>query len=194
MKRTHLIAIFICLLSQTSVYAINKVEKWRIFELAFSAKYVGNPFTDNSLKGVFINGKDTVKVSGFYDGKNIYRMRFMPDKEGRWSYRTISNLKGINGRKGSFVCTAAKQGNHGPVVVSDTCFFDYADGKPYHPFGTTCYAWVHQKRSLIEQTIKTLSAGYFNKMRMCIFPKDYDWNHNGPLMYPFEGCAPDKWD
>jgi hypothetical protein len=31
-------------------------------------------------------------------------------------------------------------------------------------------------------------------MRMCIFPKDYDWNRNEPKYYPFEGTAPKSWN
>ena len=34
----------------------------------------------------------------------------------------------------------------------------FADGTPYHQFGTTCYAWVHQPRELEEQTLRTLAA------------------------------------
>ena len=29
---------------------------------------------------------------------------------------------------------------------------------------------------------------------MCIFPKWYDWNRNAPVLYPFEGTAPNRWD
>src|SRR5665647_3447125 len=89
----------------------------------------------------------------------------MPQKEGKWNYITTSNVKKLNNKKGSLICTPALKGNHGPVIVKDTFYFAYADGTPHHSFGTTCYGWVHQGDSLAELTIKTLSKGYFNKIR-----------------------------
>ena len=41
---------------------------------------------------------------------------------------------------------------------------------------------------------KTLAEAPFNKMRMCIFPKDYSYNKNEPVHYPFEGKPPKDWD
>ena len=118
----------------------------------------------------------------------------MPQKEGKWNYITSSNFNNLNNKKGSFVCIPANKDNHGPVAVKDTFYFAYADGSSYYPFGTTCYGWVHQGDSLAEITLKTLSKGYFNKMRMCIFPKSYDWNNNEPLYYPFEGTPLKNWN
>jgi hypothetical protein len=171
-----------------------QTEKWRVFEITLHGASTGNPFVETKLTGNFINGNDTISVPGFYDGAGIYKIRFMPGKEGKWDYTTTSNAKKLNGVKGSFICTSARNGNRGPVEVKDTFFFAYADGTPYHPFGTTCYAWVHQGDSLADLTLKTLSKGYFNKMRMCIFPKSYDWNNNEPPLYPFEGKPLKDWN
>ena len=57
------------------------------------------------------------------------------------------------------------------MQVFDTLDLRYADGSAYHPFGTTCYAWVHQPRELQEQTLQTLAAAPFNRLRFCAFPK-----------------------
>ena len=182
------------LLFSYSIFGQSNIERWKIFELTFNGPADGNPFVDVKLSGSFIKDNDTVSVSGFYDGNGIYKIRFMPAQEGKWNYITVSNIKNLNDKKGSFVCTPAIKNNHGPVAVADTFYFSYADGKPYHPFGTTCYAWVHQGDSLANVTLKTLSKGYFNKMRMCIFPKSYDWNNNEPVYYPFEGTPLKNWD
>ena len=40
--------------------------------------------------------------------------------------------------------------------------------------------------ALEEQTLETLKTAGFNKMRMCVFPKDYIFNKNEPVHYPFE--------
>jgi len=61
----------------------------------------------------------------------------------------------------------------------------YDDGTPYYPFGTTCYAWVHQTPELQERTLATLAQAHFNKLRMTVFPKSYIYNRNEPLLYPF---------
>jgi hypothetical protein len=191
MKR---ILLFASLFIFLSVSAQVKVEKWRIYEIVLQGETKGNPFTDVQLSARFTNGDKVKDVTGFYDGKGIYKVRFMPQEKGVWTYVTSSNQKKLNNKKGKFECISNTENNHGPVVVKETFHFAYTDGKPYYPFGTTCYAWVHQGDSLAEITLKTLSNGYFNKMRMCIFPKDYDWNKKEPLLYPFEGKALTDWD
>lgn len=185
---------FILFFFSCSVFGQAGVEKWKTFEVSLSGPADGNPFKDIKLSATFVKDNDTVTIPGFYDGGGIYRIRFMPRTEGKWMYVTTSNNKKLDRKKGSFVCTAALKGNHGPVAVKDTFWFAYADGTPHHSFGTTCYAWAHQGDSLAEITLMTLSKGYFNKMRMCIFPKSYDWNNNEPPYYPFEGKPLKNWD
>jgi hypothetical protein len=118
----------------------------------------------------------------------------MPDTPGEWHYDTRSNRRELEGKTGSFTCVPAAERNHGPVRVARAYHFAYADGTPYLPFGTTCYAWSHQGDALEEQTLKTLAASPFNKLRMCVFPKRYSYNENEPPSYPFEGTPPDRWD
>jgi hypothetical protein len=183
--------LFVC---SYSLYSQATTEKWKVFELTLKGPDKGNPFIEVSLSGKFMQDKDTITVPGFYDGDGTYKIRFMPQKEGKWSYITGSNAKKLDKKKGTFLCTPAQKGNDGPVAVKDTFYFAYANGTAYYPFGTTCYGWVHQGDSLADLTIKTLSKGYFNKMRMCIFPKSYDWNNNEPLYYPFEGKPLKEWN
>ncbi|MFN2234501.1 MAG: hypothetical protein ACK2U1_09740 [Anaerolineales bacterium] len=49
-----------------------------------------------------------------------------------------------------------------------------------------CYAWIQQGDALEKQTLKTLEEAPFNKIRMCMFPKNYPFNKNEPVYYPFE--------
>ncbi len=168
------------------------VEQWGRYELSFKLKVKGNPFEYVDLRTVFINDGDTVTVKGFYDGDDTYRVRFMPGRPGEWSWHTKSDRSKLDGRSGRFVCVAARERNHGPVVT-DSLGFRYADGTRYIPVGTTCYAWVHQPEELRLRTLRTLSEGCFNKIRMCVFPKSYDWNHNEPELYPYEGKT-GEWD
>jgi Domain of unknown function (DUF5060)/Protein of unknown function (DUF4038)/Domain of unknown function (DUF5605) len=172
----------------------NDVAKWEVFELALGGPGAGNPFVEVELAAVFVLGHRTVVVDGFYDGSGLYKVRFMPDDLGAWSYTTKSNAKELDGKVGSFVCVRALDGAHGPVVVRNTHHFAYADGTAYFPFGTTCYAWVHQAEEVQRQTLETLRSSPFNKVRMSVFPKSYEYNHNEPGLYPFERAAEGKSD
>jgi hypothetical protein len=169
------------------------VEQWSLFEITLNGLDSGNPFLDVELSARFTQGDKSVVVSGFYDGGGVYRIRFMPDSQGEWRYRTKSNRTELNGKTGSFTVNRPTAGNHGPVRVRNTYHFAYADGTPFFPIGTTCYAWVHQDERLQEQTLATLKDAPFNKLRMCVFPKWYAYNQVEPALYPFAG-APRTWD
>jgi len=170
------------------------VEQWEIFELTLRGPSVGNPFLDLQLSAELIHKNRRLYVDGFYDGEGIYRLRFMPDTVGAWRFVTHSNVAALDGQTGEFACVAPGSGNHGPVRVRDTYHFAYADGAPHFSFGTTCYVWNHQGDALEAQTLETLKRAPFNKMRMCVFPKDYLFNKNEPEFYPFERDAAGGWD
>jgi len=172
----------------------DRVERWGRFELALPGPSEGHPFLDVHLAAEFFHRQRTLRVDGLYDGAGIYRLRFMPDEVGLWRYVTRSNAAALDGRTGQLICAEPGEGNHGPVRVRDTFHFAYADGRPYRQVGTTCYAWAHQGDALEEQTLATLRAAPFNKMRMCVFPKDYTYNKNEPVHYPFERAPEGGWD
>ncbi|MBN1639652.1 MAG: DUF5605 domain-containing protein [Anaerolineae bacterium] len=169
--------------------ALAQVERWGVYEVALDGPQGGNPFLEVMLDATFALGARTVQVGGFYDGDGVYRIRFMPDETGVWTYATTSGHAALDGKTGAFQCVAPSAGNHGPVRVCDTVHFGYADGTPYYPFGTTCYAWIHQEEALQLQTLETLAQSPFNKVRMCVFPKDYVYNRNEPPRYPFVRAA-----
>ncbi|WP_036718445.1 DUF5605 domain-containing protein [Paenibacillus harenae] len=173
---------------------MSNVEKWGIYEITLHGPERGNPFTDVMLGAVFRMKDQVVRTSGFYDGDGIYRVRFMPHILGDWTFRTFSSEPSMDGNEGSFRCIEPSGGNHGPVRVRNTYHFAYEDGSPYLPVGTTCYVWTHQGDELEEQTLSTLKTSPFNKMRMCVFPKSYTFNHNEPPRYPFEGSPEEGWD
>jgi PKD repeat protein len=171
-----------------------ETEQWDIFELALKGPSDGNPFVDVQLSAEFRQDHKVFKPDGFYDGNGIYRVRFMPNATGMWTYVTKSNRRELDGNKGEFICTKAGPNNHGPVRAHNTFQLAYADGTPHFSVGTTCYAWVHQGNALEEQTLATLKAAPFNKMRMCVFPKAYAYNNNEPEYYAYEGKPLKDWD
>jgi len=196
------------------------VERWGVFEISLPGPASGNPYLDVQFTATFSqsdaapggapstlgrgritapgfdNGEKNqrVTVPGFYDGDGVYKVRFSPPTEGAWQYVTQSHRPELNGKSGSFIAGPPTGNNHGPVQVFKTYYLRYADGSTYHEFGTTCYAWVHQTRELQEQTLKTLAASPFNKIRFCVFPKSYVYNRNEPELFAFQKIADRKFD
>jgi hypothetical protein len=165
--------------------ATARVSKWDVFELSLQGPSAGNPFAEVELAAAFVLGHRTVQVEGFYDGAGSYKVRFMPDEVGEWTWTTSSNAPALDGKAGAFHCVAPGPGNRGPVSVRDSFHFGYADGTPFVECGTTCYAWAFQSEATQRQTIETLAASPFNKLRMCLFPKWYLHNRKEPPLYPF---------
>ncbi|MDF2962571.1 MAG: hypothetical protein K0S39_4306 [Paenibacillus sp.] len=172
----------------------NEIERWGLFELCLHGPSQGNPFQDVQVEAQFRYKHRVVRTDGFYDGNGSYKVRFMPDTEGEWTYSVSSSAAELDGTSGSFVCVPAAVGNHGPVRIRDASRFVYEDGTAYRPFGTTCYAWTHQDEALQLQTLQSLSGSPFNKIRMCVFPKRYSFNMNEPDCFPFEGSQAEGFD
>jgi hypothetical protein len=168
--------------------------RWSVFEIAMDGPSHGNPFTDVEVWSEFRQGERSLRVPGFYDGDGIYRIRFMPDNEGHWDFRTTSNARSLDGLSGAFECTPAALSDHGPVRVHNRFHFRHADGTRCIPLGTTAYAWTHQGKELEVQTLETLAGSGFTKLRMCVFPKHYRYNTNEPEHYPFPGSPDAGWD
>ncbi|NLX78023.1 MAG: DUF4038 domain-containing protein [Clostridiaceae bacterium] len=175
------------------------VEKWGIFELQLCSKInYNNPFTDVKLKACFYNSGCKKVVHGFYDGDGIYKIRFMPEFEGEYSYTVFSNDPDMNNISGTFTVTPPSENNHGPVKATGE-HFTYADGTPFFVMGTTAYAWHYRPAEVRERTLRSFSEYGFNKIRMLFFPKHYTGKFNAvdvsyePPCYPFEG-EPKKFD
>jgi hypothetical protein len=188
------IASFAGFLVLAACRVADAVEQWDVHEIELAGPSEGNPFVEVELSARFTSGTTSIRAHGFYDGDGVYRIRFMPERVGRYSYVTLSNVPALDGKRGEFEVTPPSTDNHGPVRVAHTFHFAYADGTPYKQLGTTCYAWIHQDEALQEQTLKTLAESPFNKIRFCVFPKRYSWNENEPPLYAFEGTPPRKWD
>jgi len=162
------------------------IAQWDIFEASFLGPATGNPYLDVAFEATFSFANREVRVPGFYDGDGVFRVRFMPDSQGEWRFRTKANVSALHNQTGVFACSAPRCGMHGPVRVRDKFHFAHADGNPYFPFGTTCYAWTHQPLAMQQQTLTTLKQAPFNKLRMGVFPKDYIYNQNDPIYLAFE--------
>ena len=167
-----------------------EVRKWDVFEISLEGPSEGNPFAEQNLQGIFTGREESKVAEGFYDGNGIYRIRFMPSFAGKYSFvLRASFLK--EAVCGVFYVQEAEEENRGPVHVSDTYHFAYADGTPFHPVGTTAYVWHLQSEDALNRTLASLQEARFNKIRFCIFPKHFVYNLKDPDSFPYEGTPMD---
>lgn len=144
----------------------------------------GNPFVDVELTAEFQLGTEAIRVGGFYHGAGRYVLRFLPPVAGSWTFTTRSTARSLDDITGTLDVVASER--PGPVRVADQFHFEYADGTPYRPIGTTSYAWTHQPQPLQEETLRALADSPFTKIRMCVFPKDFIYNANEPERFVWE--------
>lgn len=167
--------------------------QYEMFELSLTGEPPQGSQALFTFQTVFQLDGEEKTVKGFYAGSNTYKVRFLPKKTGRYSWKTESIIPLEGPVAGEEECLPARTGRHG-MVKTEGLHFVYEDGTKYLPFGTTIYALAHQSEEIIEQTMHTLEHAPFNKVRHCIFPKHYRYNHNEPQFFPFEKNAEGKWD
>ena len=63
----------------------NKTERWSVFEVVITGPKSGNPFTERELSGVFRSKNEEKHVMGFYDGDGVYKLRFMPSFDEKYT-------------------------------------------------------------------------------------------------------------
>lgn len=117
------------------------VPQWGLFQAAFaSTTSSDNPLQDKELLVTFTSpSKRALTVRGFWDGGDVWRVRFSPDEMGEWTFATRAvpaGDGGLNGRTGRFSVgepdDSTRFGRHGPVRVSASrTSLEHADGTPF---------------------------------------------------------------
>lgn len=197
MRSLNLLLMALTLTMPVFTKAQDKTEKWSVFELVLKGSDAGNPFLNTQLSAEFRHGDKVYRPEGFYDGNGIYKIRFMPDEEGTWSYVTSSNQKDLDKKAGELTCVKAEPQVHGVVKVRNQYHFGYADGTPFYPFGTTIYEWAFQNAAVKQQTIRSLISSPFNKVRMLAIPPYSTTYTQGPgklTVFPFVGTDKENFD
>jgi hypothetical protein len=165
------------------------MKKYRMFEISVSGPTPSVNEAQPDCRAIFqLNGRKTA-VRGFWDGHGSYCFRYLPEETGTLTW----TLGGCVSGSGSEEVTEAAPAGHGKVTVNGT-HFRYEDGTKYYPFGTTIYAMIHQPDERVKQTLQTLASTRFNKVRLCIFPKWYDYNHRDPELYAFRKNSEGRFD
>lgn len=132
------------------------VELHCVYETAFvSIHAYPNPSADVETTAAFTapSGK-TVRVPAFWDGDDVWRVRFSPCEIGKWTWRSSCSDKsnsGLDGRQGSFECVPYRGGNkllqRGPLRLSENRrYFVHADGTPFFWLADTAWNGVLKAR------------------------------------------------
>ncbi|GAA1974831.1 DUF4038 domain-containing protein [Microbacterium pumilum] len=161
-------------------------------ELVFDGPAMPIPADRTPLVAIFRDGDGReYRVPGFWDGGGRYVVRFAPEREGEWAWRTDSAEPLLDGHEGSLTVSAAT--GAGPVRVAHGYHFAHADGTPFRPVGATAYNWLHQDEPLFSETIDSIAAAGFNKLRFMVFPQAGGYIEHFPALLPFENTD-GMWD
>ena len=123
------------------------VPVWRRCDIVLHSKTeYENPYADVEIDAVFTHEDgDEIRLYGFWNGGDEWRVRFAPTKVGRWDY-TVScsdeGNEGLHGVKGSVLAVenegTTELDKHGFVRVSENGrYFVYDDGTPFFWLGDT---------------------------------------------------------
>ncbi len=130
-----------------------QVKIFTVFEIHLKAKDPGkNPYRDGPEVSVLFTGPDhtSVTVKGYWDGDNIFSIRFSPDRPGEWNYISISSDPGLNGAKGSFLAVGPSEKElntnalYGGFLKADGYGWRLSDGKPFLPVGETQWSFTEE--------------------------------------------------
>ena len=111
-----------------------------------SGKEYENPYTDVDIDAVFTHEDGTsIRLYGFWNGGNEWRVRFSPTKTGVWEYvitcsdESNASLHNVKGKLLAVENTGETElDRHGFVKISDSGrYFVYDDGTPFYWLGDT---------------------------------------------------------
>lgn len=151
---------------------IVNVPRWEVHEFVSKAHaLVTNPYRDAAWVGEFVSpSRKTNVIDGFYDGADMWRLRFAPNEEGVWRYRLRGEGVELL-QEGVVFCTPAP--GHGVVEIhpENPYAFAHADGAPFFPMGDTCYGLFDDSpitAQLRLDYLQTRRAQRFNYVRMTV--------------------------
>lgn len=152
--------IFCIVLFSVSTFTFGQIPIYERFEHVFTSnKTYDDPiYQVQNFEIVFTSPTGVKKtVRGFWDGGDTWKVRFMPDEIGTWTYISNSSDKGNSGLhqiEGSFECKASENEldlyQKGPIVhFPGTYQLRHQDGTPF--FWTACTAWNGALKSTQEE-------------------------------------------
>nr|WP_320120675.1 DUF5060 domain-containing protein [uncultured Marinifilum sp.] len=167
------------------------LKKWEVIDIAFKANPNNkNPFVVNFIAEFTDPNGKLVKVPGFYNGDKNWVIRFSASEAGNWSYRTSSEIKNLNGKKGKLIVSNETSRNHkGGVVLNPEKpkHFFYENGDHYFLTAFECdwlYALDYHNEKVLPKTehlLNLLNENGFNQVVMNVFSYDVSWKKDEKL-------------
>lgn len=129
-----------------------KIHPWEVVEITLRAENSCNNFYTDVTCWVELEGPGFKKqIYGFWDGENIFRVRLVATKPGKWTWKSYSNQpgdQGLNNKQGSFEAVAWKPeeieenpNRRGFIRPSENGHaLQYDDGTPFFLTGDTWLA------------------------------------------------------
>lgn len=149
-------------------------------------KSITNPFTDVVIQGEFTNGDENITASGYCDSQDgsLYRLRFMPQRTGVYSYEIKFTVNGKTFTyKNQF--TAVNSNRNGPIEVDkeNPTHFIYRGSKKHFFWNSTTTYWLlgWKDEVIINEAIDRLAGFGINRMRVAINGRAHGgsrWNEN----------------
>ncbi len=181
-----------------------EIEQYHWRDFTFHARLEGNPF-DVQLDGEFVGpGGLRLRVPGFYDGENAWKIRFSPTRVGQWSLRTRSPVPALDGKVVEDIrCVPNRHPNvHGGLRVDPAHphHFVYEDGTRYFLLGYEAdWLWAVEmqdpERRAMRRLIEQMASRGFNHVLVNVYAHDTNWapgrscpwDYGPPEMFAWEG-------
>jgi len=187
---------------------------WDCIELKFkSSKSYGNAFRDVTLRGEFIGPRgEYINIPGFWDGDNIWKIRFAPTTEGCWTWKTMCSDIGDSGlhcQEGEIIASpwaatdiSTNPNRHGFLKVHESGrYFTYADGTKFYWLGDTLWMMYTERcdeKTFLPAYIEDRKEKGFTLVQVCIGRPSLDEmkrskgdeTHFSPEDFMGEGGAP----
>ena len=123
----------------------------------------------------------TYVVRGFWDGENVWKIRFAPTAAGSWSYETYSADRGLDAIAGRLTALAPTRADlaanvlyHG-FLERDGHAWRLTDGTPFLPVGDSQFSFSEEFTfEEWKQWIDVLRDHGFNSFHGCVWLGKYD--------------------
>ncbi len=131
--------------------------EWNVTELTFRTAKSYSASNNEQLKveffGEFTNedGTKTLRIPGYWDGGNSFKLRFTPTEPGKWTYRTVcATDNSLNGKTGTvnvseYTGDLALYQNGFVKVDSTKKYFVYDNGTPFFYLGDTHWGMISEE-------------------------------------------------
>ena len=161
-----------------------EIVQWEVNDLVYPIKKsVDKPFAIQAF-ALVTGGDANQKIPLFYNGNNEWVFRYSSSAVGEKSFVIESELKELDGKKGSFVISEnQKADRHGGVVrnAENPRRFFYEDGSHYFCLAFECdwlFALDYGQKELAktEHLLSRIQENGFNQVVMNVYAYDPDTN------------------